>query len=102
MGHQMRVFKGGFLLNDNGEKYPSLKTCDMIKPDSKIFIDDNQFTWQDILDKQAIKWKVSYKADDKDLLKKYESFNSFWFFVGKEYCDKNQYKFIQKNDEIDE
>jgi len=85
----MRVFKGGFLLNDNGEKYPSLRTCDMIKPDSKIFIDDNQFTWQDILDKQAIKWKVSYKADDKDLLKKYESFNSFWFFVGKEYCDKN-------------
>ena len=36
----MRVFKGGFLENDKKEKYPSLRTCDMIKPESKIFIDD--------------------------------------------------------------
>ena len=45
MGHQMRVFKGGFLVNDKNEKYPSLRTCDMIKPDTKILFDDNYTTW---------------------------------------------------------
>lgn len=41
----MRVFKDGYFSNDKGEKFPSLKTCDMIKPDSKIIIDDIKHTW---------------------------------------------------------
>ena len=41
----MRVFKGGFISKESGQNYPSLRTCDMIKPETKIKIDDTQFEW---------------------------------------------------------
>lgn len=41
----MRVFKGGCFINDKGIVFPSLKTCDMIKPDTIMYIDDEKNTW---------------------------------------------------------
>ena len=45
---------------------------------------------------------MNYKAGDKDLDKKYESFKKFWNFAGKEYCRANNLKHINKNDDLDE
>lgn len=38
----MRVFAGGSFTNKKGN-YPSLKTCDIIKPETIIIINDNKY-----------------------------------------------------------
>ena len=67
MGHQMRVFAGGHFKSENGKVYPSLRTCDMINPYSKVNIDDSNFIWKDILENQLRSWQVNYKKGDKNM-----------------------------------
>ena len=52
----MRIFAGGHFNSDQGEIYPSLRTCDMIHPDSVVVIDGNKNTWKDILVNQLKEW----------------------------------------------
>ena len=49
VGHQLRVFAGGQYVNKSGHKFPSLGTCDTIKPDTGMLIDGNKTVWSDVL-----------------------------------------------------
>jgi len=49
VGHQMRVFAGGYFTNKKQLKLPSLRTCDMIDPENYIIIDGNKFKWKEIM-----------------------------------------------------
>jgi hypothetical protein len=45
----MRIFAGGHFLNEDNKKIPSLFTCDIIDPYTKISIDEKFFLWKDVL-----------------------------------------------------
>ena len=60
MGHQMRVFGGGHYYGKSGNIFPSLNTCNLINPNTKIFVDNIKNTWQSILETQLKNWNVSY------------------------------------------
>jgi hypothetical protein len=49
VGHQMRVFRGGHFQGKTGKNFPSLMTCDMIDPNTPIFIDGTKNSWRTIL-----------------------------------------------------
>jgi len=43
----MRLYKNGIFINekDKSQKFPSLLTCDMIKPEARIIINNDLTTW---------------------------------------------------------
>ena len=46
----MRVFAGGYFLNEDKQKLPSTFTCDIIGDHTDILINDNKFNWKEIKD----------------------------------------------------
>lgn len=60
----MRVFAGGCFQNKDGLIFPSLGTCDTIKSNKVIMINDNKFTWKEILDTQMSSWEVNYQEGE--------------------------------------
>ena len=40
--------------------FPSLATCDTIKSNKIIMVNDNKFSWKEILDAQMSSWEVNY------------------------------------------
>ena len=63
VGHQLRVFAGGQYTTKNG-KFPSLGTCDTIKPETRMQIDGNKTVWSDVIANQMRTWTVNYKVGD--------------------------------------
>ena len=45
----MRVFKGGRYTMKSGKNYPSLSTCNFIKPNTNMYVDNLKNTWAGIL-----------------------------------------------------
>ena len=54
----MRIFGGGHIVDEFGTKYPSLGTCDTIKPKTIMLIDENKTTWEKVLEHKMSNWKV--------------------------------------------
>lgn len=102
----MRVFRGGHFQGKTGKNFPSLMTCDMIDPNTPIFIDGTKNSWRTILNTQLSDWVVNYKKDDlkkeKSLLVKMEAFDKFWEHIGRDYCQRNNYNYIKKMKDMEE
>jgi hypothetical protein len=57
----MRVFKGGRYTMKSGKNYPSLSTCNFIKPNTNMYVDNLKNTWAGILNSKRMEgWKVDY------------------------------------------
>lgn len=59
----MRVFSGGHFINTRGKSIPSLFTCDIIDPQTKIMVDGKMFFWHEILSAELKDWTITYDKD---------------------------------------
>ena len=56
----MRIFAGGHFIDEENKTIPSLFTCDIIDPNTKISVNENYFLWKDILNTQLKDWEINY------------------------------------------
>ena len=47
-GHNLRVFAYGVFQSENGTRYPSLQTCNLIPPTNTIKINNKAHQWTEI------------------------------------------------------
>ena len=108
----MRIFGDGFLKGPEG-RYPSLKVCDEIDPNTIIQAESKEgkvtkTIWSTIHDQFNLGWKRSYdkwNSNKTDFSEKYKAMqlkmNAFWDELGQKFCKENGYVKIKKADEID-
>ena len=65
----MRVFAGGhYIKKHQGKdvKVPSLHTCDIIDPKSKVIINGVPFIWNEVLKTQLQDWEIIYNSNSEN------------------------------------
>ena len=98
----MRIFAGGHFVNEDNKKIPSLFTCDIIDPYTKISINENFFLWKDVLNTQLKDWEIDYERDTPAQIERKRVFDRFWGMVGEKFCLKNGYIWKKKVDNVQE
>jgi hypothetical protein len=59
----MRIFAGGHFINLRNKKIPSLFTCDIIDPNTKIMLNGKTFFWREKLSAELKDWTIKYDKD---------------------------------------
>jgi hypothetical protein len=78
----MRVFAGGHFVNTRSKKIPSLFTCDIIDPNTKIMVDGKMFFWKEILAAELKDWTITFEKDKEEQIDRKKIFDKFWIMVG--------------------
>jgi len=109
----MRVFGNGCFVGPEGNRYPSLKTCDEIDGYTKIQVEkaggSEVFTWETVHANFNLGWKRAYSkwnADKSDFSTQHKEMqrkmDQFWGELGERFCRENNFKKILKAHEIED
>lgn len=94
VGHQLRIYKGGTWSNKDGDQYPSMSTCDMLRQDKPVNLDGVRMLWADILKSQLqpVNWEINYAGFGtqrsrylKEMKREQEN---TWARVGKKFLER--------------
>lgn len=87
VGHQLRIYRGGTYSNQEGDLYPSLSACDMLRQDKPLNLQGVRMLWQDILSSQLqpVNWQITYQGANEALAAMKKEQENTWAEIGEEF-----------------